>query len=62
MHGLGRADADQNPQDFDTRGPLRHRRIEAVTTLFYGREMESRGVGYRLQERWDGSHHCRSWE
>ena len=45
MHGLRRADADQDSQHFHTSGPLRHRWVEAVSTLFDGREVESRRVG-----------------
>ena len=33
-----------------TSGPLRHRRVKAVATLFDGREVESRGVGDCLEE------------
>src|SRR5439155_6296452 len=50
VHCLGRADADQDAQDFDAAGPLRHRWIETVPTLFDGRKVESRGVGHRLNE------------
>ena len=45
MHGLGGTDADQDSQHFDTAGPLRHRRVEAVATLLDGRKVESRRVG-----------------
>src|SRR6266571_2581163 len=31
-------------------GPLGHRRIQAVTTLFDGRKVESRGICDRLKE------------
>ena len=50
VHRLSRADADQDSQDFHTGGSLRHRGIKAVTTLFDGREMESRRVGDCLKE------------
>ncbi len=50
MHGLGRANADQDSQHFHTGGPLRHRWIEAVTALLDSRKVERRRVGDRLKE------------
>ena len=47
---------------FHTGGPLRHRWIKAVSTLFDGREVECRGVGDRLKELRMGSDQYRFWE
>src|SRR5437879_13685915 len=44
------ADADQDSQDLNVSGPLRHRGIDAVATLFDRWKMESRRVGNRLKE------------
>ena len=44
MHGLSGADADQNPQDLNTRCSLCHGGIKAISTLFDRRKMESRRV------------------
>ncbi len=48
VHGLGRADADQNSQYFYAGGPLRHRGVEAVAALFDGGHVEPCGVGNGL--------------
>src|SRR5713101_8354422 len=45
VHCLGRANADQDSQHFDTGDPLRQRGIAAVATLFDSRHVESRRVG-----------------
>src|ERR1022692_321074 len=50
VHRLGRTDADQNSQDFHTRGSQRHRGIEAVATLFYCWKMEAGRIRNRLKE------------
>src|SRR5439155_4685143 len=50
VHGLSGADADQDSQDFRMSGPLRHRGIEAVTTLFDRRKVKRRSIGDRLKE------------
>ncbi len=50
VHCLRGADADQDSQDLHVSGPLRHRGIEAVATLFDRWKMESRRVGNRLKE------------
>jgi hypothetical protein len=50
MHGLSGSNADENTQYLDTVGSLCHRGIEAVTSLFDGREVEGCGVRDRLQE------------
>ena len=48
VHGLGRADADQDTQDFRIGRPLRQRRVQAVATLFNGWKVESRRIRDRL--------------
>ena len=48
MHGLGRADAQQNSQDYWTSDLQSHCRVEAAPTLLDGGEMEPRRVGDRL--------------
>src|SRR5260370_23084302 len=50
VHCFGRADADQNSQDFHVVSPLGHRWIKAVTTLLDGRKMESSRVGDHLKK------------
>src|SRR5438477_5610639 len=44
MHRLGGTDADENSQHFHAGRPLRHRRIEAVSTLLDRGHVESRSV------------------
>ncbi len=48
VHGLGRADADQDTQHFHIGGPLCQRGVKAVATLFNGWEVESRRIRDRL--------------
>ena len=50
MHGLGRADANQDTYHFLIRRPLRQRGIEAVAALFDRRKMESCRIGDRLKK------------
>ena len=49
VHRFRRPNADQDPQYFHTRRPLRHRGIQAVPSLLDGRDMDSGGVRDRLQ-------------
>src|SRR5207253_1883072 len=50
VHCLRGADADQDSKDFHVSCPLRHRRVEAVATLFDSRKMKSGGIRDRLKE------------
>ena len=49
MHGLARADAEQDSQDFEVGYFLRERGIQAAATLFDERKMESGGEGDGLE-------------
>ena len=49
MHGFSRADAEEYSQDFHAAGPLCHRRVKAIATLFDGRHMERGSVGDGLE-------------
>src|SRR5206468_3599825 len=44
VHGLGRANADEDTQHFHIGGPLRQRRVKTAATLFNGWEVETRGI------------------
>src|SRR2546425_11953471 len=50
VHCIGVADAYQESQEFHLSCPLRHRRVEAVATLFDSRKMKSGGIRDRLEE------------
>jgi hypothetical protein len=50
MHRLGGPDANEDAQHLDARGPLRHRRIEAVAALLDGWKVECRGIRDCLKE------------
>jgi hypothetical protein len=54
VHCLGRADADEDPQDLDACRSLRHSRLETVAALLDGGEVEACGVCDRLKKVWIG--------
>src|SRR6185312_8874417 len=50
VHGFGGSYADENAQDLDAGGPLRHGGIQAVAPLLDGGHMEAGSVGDGLKE------------
>jgi len=54
VHGLGRADAEHDPQNFHVGHPLSQRWIEASAALLDSSKVEASRVGDRLEcDRWE---------